>query len=96
MARPKKEPLTLAGKVQKEMPEFASEVLKLDTQGLKNRIATYAEELEKSEECMESDDELKSAKLEAKELAAPYGDVRKAVRLKTRYLLSLIKEKGGI
>lgn len=95
MGRPKKEPLTFEGKVQKEFPEFTNEVAGLDVQSLKNRIATYARELSESEEAQENDEALLAAKAEAKELGAPYRDVKKAVATKTRYLLSLIKEKGG-
>ncbi len=95
MGRPKKEALTFEAKVQKEMPEFALEVAKLDVQALKNRIATYARELSESEDQKENDDDLKSAILQAKEMGAPYRDVKKAVATKTRYLLGLIKDKGG-
>jgi hypothetical protein len=95
MGRPKKEPLTFAGKVQKEMPEFANEVAGLDVQALKNRIANYARELSKSEECQENDEALAAARAEVKELGAPYREVKKAVATKTRYLLNLIEEKGG-
>lgn len=95
MGRPRKEKLTFEAKVQKDMPEFTSEVDGLDIQTLKNRIATYARELSESEECKENDDELKSATVELKELGAPYREVKKAVATKTRYLLSRIKEKGG-
>lgn len=95
MARPKKEPLTFEGKVQKEFPEFTSEVAGLDVQALKNRIATYARELSESEDCKDNDEELKNTQSELKELNAPYREVKKAVATKTRYLLSMIKEKGG-
>jgi hypothetical protein len=95
MGRPKKEPQTLATKVQKEMPEFVSEVVGLDVQALKNRIAKLANDLEDSEQSMEDDEELKETKEAAKEMAAPYREFRTASRLKTRYLLSLVKEKGG-
>jgi hypothetical protein len=95
MGRPKKEALTFEGKVQKEMPEFAREVAGLDVQALKNRIAKYAGELSKSEEQQENDEALITTKAEAKELGAPYREVKKAVATKTRYLLGLIEEKGG-
>lgn len=95
MAKQKKEPVTFEGKVQKEFPEFTQEVAGLDVQALKNRIATYARELSESEECKENDEALQTAKAELKELGAPYREVKKAVATKTRYLLVLIKEKGG-
>ncbi len=98
MARPKKnkEPVTLAGKVEKEMPEFYTEVVGLGIQDLKNRIATYTKELDESEEHRKANDDLKSAKAEVKELNGPYNDVKKAVHLKNKFLVSLIKEKGGL
>lgn len=95
MARPRKEPLTFEAKVQRDMPEFALEVARLGVQDLKNRIAGYAKALSESEQCMENDETLRSAKENAKELGAPYRDVKKAVAIKTRYILDLIEEKGG-
>lgn len=95
MAKPRKETLTFEGKVQKEFPEFTDEVARLDVQALKNRIATYARELSESEEAKENDEALKNAQSEVKEMNAPYREVKGAVAKKTRYLLSLIREKGG-
>jgi len=95
MGRPKKEPLTFAAKVQKEFPEFTDEVDRLDVQALKNRIATYASELSESEDHKENNEALKDAQSEVKLITGPYSDVKKAVAKKTRYLLSLIKDKGG-
>lgn len=92
MAREKK---SLLEKIQDEYPEFTSEVDGLNVQELKNRIANYAKALQESEESRDADEDLKRAKEEAKELGAPYRDIRKAVKLKTRYLISLIVDKGG-
>jgi hypothetical protein len=38
---------------------------------------------------------LEEAKNQVSELSAPYRDAKKVIRLKTRYIISLIKEKGG-
>ena len=94
-ARAPKVPLTFAQKVEKELPEFTAEVAGLDVQAIKNRIANYAKELEDSEQHKENNQELADAQAEVTTLAGPYKDVRKAVRMKTRYLLGLMKEKGG-
>lgn len=85
---------SLLEKIDKEFPGFADEVQGLDAQDLKNRIATYAQELEASDEAREADEGLQQARAEAKELGAPYRDVRKAVKLKTKYLLALLAEKS--
>jgi transketolase len=86
---------TLLEKLDAAYPEFANEVNGLAVQDLKNRIAAYQKELQESEEHRESNEPLAEAKAEVKELSGGYNDVRKAVKLKTKYLISLIKEKGG-
>jgi hypothetical protein len=93
--RRSKVPLTFAQKVQKDMPEFVDSVNGLSVQQLETRIATYQKELQDSEEFRGKDEALSRAKAEAKELAAPYNDVAKSVGVKTRYLIELIREKGG-
>ena len=95
MGRPKKGPVTFAEKVRKEMPEFFDSVQSLDVQTLKNRIAQHARDLSESEECKNNDEALKNAQTEAKECAAPYREFKKATAMKTKYLLSLIDDKGG-
>lgn len=95
MGRPRKEPPTFADKVRKEMPEFFDSVQSLNVQALKNRIADQAKGLSESEEAKDNDEGLKNAQAELKELNAPYRELKKAVAMKTRYLLSLIEDKGG-
>jgi hypothetical protein len=95
MGRPRKEPTSFADKVKSEMPEFFDSVQSLDVQTLKNRIAQHARDLSESEECKKNDEALKNAQTEAKEYAAPYREVKKAIAMKTKYLLSLIDDKGG-
>ena len=92
MAKPKK---SLQQKVQEEMPDFAGEVAGLSVDQLNNRLAEQAKAGEWNEQAKEDDEELEEAQATASELAAPYKDVKKAVRLKSRYLIALIKEKGG-
>lgn len=92
MARAKK---SLQEKVQEDMPEFAAEVAGLAVQDLNNRLATLAKGAEENEQAQEDDEDLEKARSEASELAAPYRDAKKAIRLRSRYIISLIREKGG-
>jgi len=92
MARKKK---TLQEKIQEEMPEFAGEVSGLSVDQLNARLANLAKDGEKNEEAKEDDEDLENAQAEAKELGAPYRDAKKAIRLRSRYIIFLIKEKGG-
>lgn len=92
MARAKK---SLQEKVQEDMPEFAAEVASLSVQDLNNRLATLAKGSEENEQAQEDDEDLEKARAEASELAAPYRDAKKAIRLRSRYVISLIREKGG-
>jgi len=92
MARPKK---SFTEKVQKELPEFASEVATLSVDNLNARLAVLAKANEENEQNQENDEDLETARAEASELAAPYKEAKKHLRLKTRYIVSLINEKGG-
>lgn len=92
MARQKK---TVQEVVQAEFPEFVNEVSVLTPDQLNNRLATLAKNLEESETAKEQDEELEDAKATASELAAPYRDAKKALRAKSKYVISLLKEKGA-
>lgn len=92
MGRNKK---SIQEKVQAEFPEFAEEIASLGINELNGKLASLAKGLQESEEAKEKDEELERTKLLATELAAPYRDVKKAVGLKTKYVISLLKEKGG-
>lgn len=92
MARQKK---TIQEVVQTEFPEFFSEVAGLSTDQLNNRLATLAKNLEESETAKEEDEELEEAKATATELGAPYRDAKKALRVKSKFIIGLLKEKGA-
>lgn len=83
-------------KCEKEYPDFVSEVQALDGAQLKARIVKLQQGLEESEAHKEANEELKSARANCTELSAPYRDVRKAVKLKTSYLIELLNEKGDL
>lgn len=92
MARPKEDIKT---KVQKEFPDFTEVVDGLSIEQLEKRLSSYAKEGEAVETARENDEALQDAKDLVAELSGPYKDAKKAIRLKTKYIISLIEEKGG-
>ena len=80
--------------VEELYPDFTSEVGALSLDSLEKRLSNYAKRAEEIEEAKESDEELEKTKELLSELAAPYRDGKKEVRLKSRYIISLIKERG--
>lgn len=95
MAKGRSGKLNLSQKVEKDYPEFVSVVAGMSADELEKKLASYAKEQENSLKAEESDAELQSTKEKLKELKAPYGDIKKALRLKMRYIIALIEEKGG-
>lgn len=81
--------------VQEKHKEFASEVDGLSDAALRARIVSLQQALAESEQHKEENEALIQARAEVTELSGPYNDVKKAVKLKTRYILTLIEEKGG-
>jgi len=75
--------------------EFKDEVDRLNIPQLEARISSYQKQLDESEEHKKNNDALNHVKAEKAELEGPYNDVKKAVKIKTKYLIELIKEKGG-
>ena len=80
-------------KVQKEMPEFASEVEGLDLQQLATRVAAIQQAMSELEDTKEADTDLEAALEVAKELGAPYRDAKASMKLRTKFLVTLMKEK---
>lgn len=81
-------------KTQTDYPEFCSEVETLSADELKARIVQLQRALEDSENHKDNNEDLKSARSEVSELSAPYRDVKTAVKLKTKYIIELLQEKG--
>lgn len=80
---------------QKELPEFVAEVDGLSQEALNSRLAELAKGLAAIQTAKEDDEELEEAKEKASELAAPYRDGVKALTLKSRYIISLLSDKGA-
>ena len=87
--------MSLLEKIDKTFPGFADEVNKLSSEDLKQRVVSYAQQLQESEDHKVGNEQLAQAQAAVAELLGPYKDVKKAVKLKTQYILTLIAEKGG-
>ncbi len=75
--------------------EFIDEVVGLSVKALEDRIVNLQKGLDESRAHKEENIALRTAKEEVAELNGPYADVEKAVKVKTKYIIELIKEKGG-
>lgn len=80
-------------KCQKEYPDFCKEVDKLNAADIRTRIVGLQQALEESEAHKADNKPLADAKAEVKVLNEPYRDAKKAVKLKTAYLVDLLKER---
>jgi hypothetical protein len=92
MSKPKKD---VRLKAQKQIPDFVEVVDALDVDSLEKRLNTLAKQAEEVESAKENDEALEEAKEQVAEMSAPYRDAKKEIRLKTRYIIQLIGEKGG-
>jgi superfamily II RNA helicase len=81
--------------VEKKYPDFADTVLGLSVEDLEKRLSTYAKERDNVREAKENDEKLEEIANLKSELEAPYKDATKAIDLKSRYIIQLIKDKGG-
>lgn len=86
---------TILTQMTESNPEFVDETSSLDVAGLNGRLAQLAKDMEDLRDAQEADEALETAKQQSTELGAPYRDGKKAIGLKSRYLVSLLKEKGG-
>lgn len=86
--------LSISDKVRKEHPEFVEEVVGLSLEDLRIRLARHSKQIVEIEDSKETDLELATAKENAKILASPYSEAKKAITHKTRFIVELIKEKG--
>ncbi len=84
----------MIAKVQTLYPDFVKEVDSLPIDQLKARIVGLQQALSQTNEAKEKDDELTAVRALAKELGAPYRDAAKEARLKTGYLVELLKERS--
>ena len=81
-------------KFTKEFPEFASEVQAATSENLDNRLAELAKGREAIEVAKDEDEALEEAQETATALAAPYRSAKRTVNLKSKFIISVLKERG--
>jgi uncharacterized small protein (DUF1192 family) len=90
-----KEKISVEQKCQKEHPEFCGEVAGLSVEELNSRIAEITKGISEAEDKLKGNEEVESLRNALSEILGPLRDAKKAAKLKTKYIISLIKEKGG-
>ena len=81
-------------KLEKENPEFVSEVSALSGEELNSRLAQLAKDIETVQDRKEADEDLASAQEGVRQMLAPYTDAKKALRAKSQYIIALLKDRG--
>lgn len=93
MARQKKDLETL---VQENYPDFYKEVQTVETDHLNTRLATLSKGREEVLESKENDEALEDAKEQVAAMTGPYRDALKAIGLKSKYIIKLLKDRGAV
>lgn len=91
----KKSKKSVEEKIRKESPEFVAEVVGLSVDDLNSRVLTLTKELEQIEETRDEDTDLQDARDLVTEYSAPYNEGKRVAKLRTKYLIQLIKEKAA-
>jgi len=86
----------IKAKTTKEFPEFIDMLNGSDRNSLEKNLSIYAKHREETELAKAEDEGLATAKETAKELAAPYRDALKALKLKLAYINILIEERKDL
>jgi len=87
--------MSVEAKIKKEYPQFVEEIASLSVDQLNSRLAELAKQTDEVEQAKDDDEELDSAKDKVSEFSAPYRDAKKMLKLKSRYVIGLIREKGS-
>lgn len=90
-----KQPKTFEQKVETDYPEFADTVRGLSVEELNVRISTYAKQLNEITESLKASEPIKAAREELNNMIAPFREGKKEASTKIRYIVGLIKSKGG-
>jgi hypothetical protein len=85
----------LEEKLDKVDSRVREELNSLSLAQLEAKVNEYAKGNEENDDAQDDDVELEEAKAKARELGAPYRELRTALKLKSKYTILLIKEKGG-
>jgi hypothetical protein len=90
-----KQEKTVFEKMTKENPEFVDACASLSPAQLDERLAQLAKDSQAIQDAKEADEELAGLKEQVSLAAAPYREAKNAISLKVKYVISLLKEKGG-
>jgi hypothetical protein len=90
-----KEKLSFEEKLQKDEPAFCSSVDGMGVEALNKELVRYAKYSEEIQSEIENSAALKEAKEALKLITGPFNDAKKGNRTKMRYIINLIKAKGG-
>ncbi len=82
-------------KAQKEFPEFTAEVESLSTEEINARLAQFAKDSVENDNAKANDSDLETARATVNEYAAPYREAKKAIKVKSDYLVSLLNGRGA-
>ncbi len=80
--------------VKEEFPEFVEEIAAAQSPDLNNRLSELAKNMEAVDEAKDADQALKDAKQQSFDFGAPYRDAKKAIKLKSRYIIAMLKDRG--
>lgn len=80
--------------IREEHLEFAEAIDAASVADMDNRLAELAKNHEQVLEAKDADDGLAAAREEANNLAAPYNDSLKLIRLKSKYIVKIQKERS--
>lgn len=95
MAKKARKATTFKEKVEAEFPEFVHSMWTLSVVDLEKRLSDYAKGRADTKEAKKVDVELEEARKVVTELSAPYNETLNAIEKKSKYIVELIREKGG-
>ena len=81
--------------VEKKFPDFVSATNGASVSTLEQKLLMYAKEQQNVNDAKAADKRLEAAQESVSELKGPYSDAANAIKLKMKYVITLIKEQGG-
>lgn len=87
-------PKPIEQKIKEDHPEFFDTCQTLTEADIDARLAQMAKDSEAITEAAGNDKELKETKEKASYLVAPYREAQNVLKLKLRYLVKLLKDRG--
>lgn len=87
-------PKPIEQKIKEDHPEFFDACQTLTESDIDARLAQMAKDSEAVSEAAANDKELKETKDKASYLGAPYREAKNVLKLKLRYLVKLLKDRG--